>query len=88
MVRAERFARRFNCSPDRLGPRSAIFFMGRRPESLDLAPHMTPPEGKSFPVLRLSWNVPLSQLTAIGADKSTVEAIGDWHYWVAQGYCF
>jgi hypothetical protein len=32
--------------------------------------------------------VPLSQLTAIDADESTTEAIGDWHYWVAQGYCF
>jgi Calcium binding len=29
--------------------------------------------------------VPLSQLEAIDADKSTDEAIGDWHYWVAQG---
>jgi len=27
----------------------------------------------------------LSQLEAIGADESTREAIGDWHYWVAQG---
>jgi hypothetical protein len=32
--------------------------------------------------------VPLSQLTAIDADESTVEAITDWHYWLAQGYCF
>ena len=32
--------------------------------------------------------VPLSQLITLGPDKSTVEAIGDWHYWVAQGYCF
>ena len=31
--------------------------------------------------------VPLSQLEAIAADESTQEAIGDWHYWVAQGYC-
>lgn len=30
--------------------------------------------------------VPLSQLAAINPDKSTDEAIGDWHYWVAQGY--
>jgi hypothetical protein len=30
--------------------------------------------------------VPLSQLEAIGADESTQEAIGDWHYWVVQGY--
>ena len=30
---------------------------------------------------------PLAQLTAVDPDKSTAEAIGDWHYWVAQGYC-
>lgn len=35
-----------------------------------------------------SLAVPLSQLTAIGTDESTVQAIGDWHYWVEQGYCF
>jgi Calcium binding len=29
--------------------------------------------------------VPLSQLKAIGTHESTQEAIGDWHYWVAQG---
>ena len=29
--------------------------------------------------------VPLSQLAAIDPDESTTEAIGDWHYWVAQG---
>jgi len=32
--------------------------------------------------------VPLSQLIAFDAGESTVEAIGDRHYWVAQGYCF
>lgn len=32
--------------------------------------------------------VPLSQLVGINVDKSTAEAIADWHYWVAQGYCF
>jgi Calcium binding len=32
--------------------------------------------------------VPLSQLAAMDAGESTTEAIGDWHYWVAQGYCF
>jgi Calcium binding len=31
--------------------------------------------------------VPLFQLGAIDPDESTKEAIGDWHYWVAQGYC-
>ncbi len=32
--------------------------------------------------------VPLSQLTGVDVDESTAEAIADWHYWVAQGYCF
>jgi hypothetical protein len=32
--------------------------------------------------------VPLSQLTALNPDESTNEAIGDWHYWVSQGYLF
>ena len=31
--------------------------------------------------------VPLSQLEAISAGESTDEAVGDWHYWVARGYC-
>ena len=29
--------------------------------------------------------VPLSQLSALDADESTVEAVGDWHYCLAQG---
>lgn len=32
--------------------------------------------------------VPLSQLKPIGVDQSTDQAIEDWLYWVAQGYCF
>jgi hypothetical protein len=32
--------------------------------------------------------VPLSQLVEVDLDESTAEAIGDWHYWVAQGYYF
>jgi hypothetical protein len=31
--------------------------------------------------------VSLAQLIAVDPDESTAEAIGDWHYWVAQGYC-
>jgi hypothetical protein len=31
--------------------------------------------------------VSLSQLEAINSDESTQEALGDWHYWLAQGYC-
>jgi hypothetical protein len=39
------------------------------------------------------WNnrnvaVPLSQLKPMGGDESTAQAIEDWIYWVAQGYCF
>jgi hypothetical protein len=30
--------------------------------------------------------VPFSQLDAIDSDEVTKEAIGDWHYWVSQGY--
>ena len=30
--------------------------------------------------------VPLSQLAAVDPDESSEDAIGDWHYWVAQGY--
>jgi hypothetical protein len=32
--------------------------------------------------------VPLSQLAAIDVDQSTVDAIADWHYWVARRYLF
>ena len=31
--------------------------------------------------------IPLAQLKAADPDSSTDEAIGDWHYWLAQGYC-
>lgn len=32
--------------------------------------------------------VPLSQRAPLDADESTAEAIGDWQYWLEQGYCF
>ena len=33
--------------------------------------------------------VPLSQLKPISdTDKATRQAVGDWHYWVKQDYCF
>jgi len=32
--------------------------------------------------------LPLAQLESIQADKSTREAIKDWHYWVDRGYEF
>lgn len=30
--------------------------------------------------------VPLAQLGPIDVDPDTAEAVGDWHYWMAQGY--
>lgn len=30
--------------------------------------------------------VTLAQLQPINVDSDTAEAVGDWHYWVAQGY--
>jgi hypothetical protein len=32
--------------------------------------------------------VPLSRLAAVNLYESTANAIGDWHYWVSQGYLF
>jgi hypothetical protein len=54
---------------------------------------MAPEEACSSDMLVLiKWQgrtmaVPLSQLLAIKRNKATDEAIADWHYWVAQGYC-
>jgi hypothetical protein len=44
-------------------------------------------------LVQIKWQgrkmaVPLSQLAAVNPDESTAEAIGDWHYWVSQGYLF
>ena len=44
-------------------------------------------------LVQIRWHarnmaVPLSQLIGIDVDESTAEAIADWHYRVAQGYCF
>ena len=30
--------------------------------------------------------IPLSQLEVTVADEQTIQAVEDWHYWVAQGY--
>jgi hypothetical protein len=55
---------------------------------------MAPEDACSGDVLVLiTWHgrnvaVPLSQLTPLDTDESTAEAIGDWHYWMSQGYCF
>lgn len=43
--------------------------------------------------VRVRWrarkfSVPLAQLSGVGVDADTSEAIADWHYWVAQGRQF
>ena len=51
------------------------------------------PEGSCDMLVMTRWKnrniaVPLSQLKALDVDKSTNQAIEDWNYWVAHGYCF
>lgn len=41
--------------------------------------------------VRTSWSgrtlaVPLAQLESLDVDDETEQAIGDWHYWIGQGY--
>jgi hypothetical protein len=55
---------------------------------------MAPEEACSADILVMvrwqgrSMAVPLSQLAAVNEDESTANAIGDWHYWISQGYLF
>ena len=35
-----------------------------------------------------SMGLPLAQLEPVSADEDTIEAVGDWHYWVDRGYEF
>lgn len=49
--------------------------------------------GESEMFVMIRWEhgglaVPLSQLSPSHASKATTVAIGDWHYWVEQGYRF
>ena len=65
----------------------------RKGETVEVI-RLAPERGCSHDMLVLiRWKgrqmaVPLSQLNPIDADESTDEAIGDWHYWLLQGYCF
>jgi hypothetical protein len=65
----------------------------RKGETVEVL-RMTPEDACAADMLVLiRWQgrtmaVPLSQLIAVDTDDSTAEAIGDWHYWVAQGYVF
>ena len=65
----------------------------RKGESVEIR-KMAPEDNCSADMLvMIHWSnrnlaVPLSQLKPIAVDESTRQAIEDWHYWVAQGYCF
>jgi len=65
----------------------------RKGETVEVQ-RMAPEDACSHDMLVLiRWHdrtmaVPLSQLVAVDPDDASAEAIGDWHYWVAQGYCF
>ncbi len=68
-------------SPLRVG--EDVDVMGMAPEA----------ECESEMFVRVRWSdrrlaVPLSQLEPRGADATTREAVGDWHYWVVRGYQF
>jgi len=56
-------------------------------------PRLSPDACSRDLLVLITWHgrnvvVRLSQVTHLEGDESTAEAIGDWHYWVAQGYCF
>jgi hypothetical protein len=62
----------------------------RKGETIDVLRMATENVCEHGMFVQISWRgrkmaVPLSQLEAMDADESTDEAIGDWHYWVAQG---
>jgi len=65
----------------------------RKGEAVEVK-RLAPEDARSSDMLVLiRWQgrnvaVPLSQLLAIKGNDATNEAIADWHYWVAQGYCF
>jgi hypothetical protein len=44
-------------------------------------------------LVEISWQgkilaIPLTQIKPIDADEDSIESIGDWHYWINQGYVF
>jgi len=48
-------------------------------------------EHEMFVVIRRERHrlaVLLSQLERIKVDRKTLQAIGDWHYWIRKGYEF
>ena len=74
-----RCIRRRTVSPLRVGDEVEVLKMGPEGEC----------EHEMFVLIR--WErrrlaVPLAQLDGIEVDRKTVQAIGDWHYWIRKGY--
>ena len=62
-------------------------------EDVDVMGMAAEAECESEMFVRVRWSdrrlaVPLSQLEPRGADATTREAVGNWHYWVSHGYQF
>ena len=63
---------------------------GQEVEVVGLAPAE---ECQSEMFITVAWEkrtlaVPLAQLEPIRVDQATTQAVGDWHYWIEQGYEF
>jgi hypothetical protein len=63
---------------------------GQKVEVVDLAP---PEECEHEMFVMITWEdrtlaVPLAQVEPLQTDKATGQAVGDWLYWVQQGYEF
>jgi hypothetical protein len=64
--------------------------VGEKVEVVDMAPE---DECEREMFVMVEWSgrqlaVPLSQLEGIRVDADTKEALGDWQYWIGQGYEF
>ena len=64
----------------------------RKGEAVEVLRMAIPDACEHDMLVQIRWQgrklaIPLSQLKAVDPDSSTANAIGDWHYWLAQGYC-
>jgi len=64
--------------------------VGERVQAVGMAPEK---ECGNDMFVMVEWRdtklaVPLSQVSPVGADEDTTEAVEDWHYWVERGYEF
>jgi len=70
--------------------KTSPLLIGEEVEVIEMAPE-TECEHDMF--VMISWQkrslaVPLWQLKVSKADKQTLQAVSDWHYWVKRGYEF